>query len=261
VQRTRQITATSGSDFGLPLVGLQRERRRTTEALRRRESLLVLGPRGCGKTKVISTILENESGTRGIVYVVFPPTMHELLVSLARALIATGHGALTGLSGAGTDLQKWCSKQTSVHLRGLLWTALEAEPRILILDGIENASFQPYRFLQRLYHAPGMAIVAVARSPFSLGALGRLFWDPRQTANFQPLSEQESAELFEAAADRFRLRRLDLDEFREKVLESAHGNPGEIVEMCRLAADPQYESGRYIKFAPLRIDALMNLGH
>jgi hypothetical protein len=27
--------------------------------------------------------------------------------------------------------------------------------------------------------------------------------------------------------------------------------------MCRLAAQPQYVSGRYIKFTPLRIDAVM----
>jgi hypothetical protein len=53
------------------------------------------------------------------------------------------------------------------------------------------------------------------------------------------------------------LRDLDLDEFGNKALESAHGNPGQIIEMCRLAAQPQYQSGRYIKFAPLRIDTVM----
>ena len=50
---------------------------------------------------------------------------------------------------------------------------------------------------------------------------------------------------------------LDLDEFREKVLESAHGRPGQIIEMCRLATQPQYLAGRYVKFAPLRIDKLI----
>jgi hypothetical protein len=250
------VTAASGADYGLPLVGLGRERRRIAEAVRCRESLLISGPRGCGKTRVIATVLEDAAAMEGIVYLAFPPAMHDLLAALARALITSGHRALTLLAGASTNLEM----QTSVHLRGLLWTALEAEPRILILDGIENAGFQPYRFLQRLYHAPGMAIVATARSPLSLGALGRLFWNPRQTVNFQPLSERESAKLFEAAVDRFRLRHLDLDRFREKVLESACGNPGEIVEMCRLAANPQYLSGHHVKFAPLRIDALMNIG-
>jgi hypothetical protein len=27
--------------------------------------------------------------------------------------------------------------------------------------------------------------------------------------------------------------------------------------MCRLAAQPQYHAGRYIKFSPLRIDTVM----
>ena len=56
--------------------------------------------------------------------------------------------------------------------------------------------------------------------------------------------------------DHFKLRQLDLDEFREKVLESARGNPGQIIEMCRLAAQPQYHAGRYIKFSAIRIDTV-----
>ena len=71
------------------------------------------------------------------------------------------------------------------------------------------------------------------------------------------LQERDAEHLFEAAADHFQLRNLDLNEFREKVLESARGNPGQILEMCRLAAQPQYHAGRYIKFAPLRFDTVM----
>jgi len=54
--------------------------------------------------------------------------------------------------------------------------ALEAEPAILFLDGIDGAGFRTYRFLQRLYYARGMAVCAAARDLRSLGALSRLFW-------------------------------------------------------------------------------------
>jgi hypothetical protein len=30
--------------------------------------------------------------------------------------------------------------------------------------------------------------------------------------------------------------------------------------MCRLAAQPQYRSGRYVKFSPLRIDTVIKFG-
>jgi len=59
------------------------------------------------------------------------------------------------------------------------------------------------------------------------------------------------------AADYFGLRQYDIEDFREKVLESAHGNPGQILEMCRLATDPRYVAGTYIKFTPLRIDTVI----
>lgn len=130
----------------------------------------------------------------------------------------------------------------------------------MILDGIQRAGHQTYRFLQRLYFVRGMTMVVTARDHLHLGELVRLFWDPSQTCHIQPLSEAEALRLFEAAADRFRLRELCLDDFREKVLNSAKGNPGQIAEMCRFAANPMYVTGtRHIKFAPLRIDVMMRL--
>jgi hypothetical protein len=102
-----------------------------------------------------------------------------------------------------------------------------------------------------------MALFAASRDAFSLGTLARLFWNPANALHIPPFHEHDAEQLFEAAADRFQLRHLDLAEFRYKVLESARGNPGQIIEMCRLAARPQYHSGRYIKFSPLRIDTVM----
>ncbi|HXN50069.1 MAG TPA: hypothetical protein VN893_25685 [Bryobacteraceae bacterium] len=146
--------------------------------------------------------------------------------------------------------------QTSVHLRGLIWSALAASPRLLVLDGIDGSSLQAYRFFQRLYHTPGMTMIAISRDPVRLGALHRLFWDPRSTLEMTPLSDPEAATLFDLAADRFGLREFDLADFRPRVLDSARGNPGQIVEMCRMAREQQYRAGKHILFAPLRIDLM-----
>jgi hypothetical protein len=74
----------------------------------------------------------------------------------------------------------------------------------------------------------------------SLGAVGRLFWDPRAIRHLGPLHHADAGDLFDLAADHFRLRDLDLAEFRDKALESAEGNPGQIIEMCRMASNPIY---------------------
>jgi hypothetical protein len=90
-----------------------------------------------------------------------------------------------------------------------------------------------------------------------MGALNRLLWDPERMLRIAPLNVRDAADLFDSAADHFKLGNLSLNGFREKVLECANGNPGQIIEMCRLATQPQYLAGRHVKFAPLRIDAFI----
>jgi hypothetical protein len=229
---------TKGPQF--PLIGLSKERERLLAAVRKRESALLLGPAGSGKTKLLKLALESGGGSA--LYVPYVPVPHELLASLARALLP-GNASLS----------------TSVRLRGLLWNHLEANPRLILLDGVHGASHRVYRFFQRLYYAPGTAIIATARDLPALGALRRLFWDPRHVIHLQPLADADARRLFELAVEAFHLHAVELHEFRDQVLESAKGNPGQIIEMCRLAGDPEYRSGRRVKFAPLRMDAMIRL--
>ena len=238
----------------LPFVGMAKETERLSLAFGAGDPLLLLGPQGSGKTRLIQEAL---SRNRKVLYIAWEPTLHALLTAMARALIAARHTSFIGRAKPSTDPEAWLAAQTSIHLKGLLWTALESSPAPMMLDGIAGAGFPTYGFLQRIYHAPGMALFAASRDALSSGALARLFWNPAKALHIPPLHGRDAEQLFEAAADHFRLRQLDLDEFREKVLESAGGNPGQIVEMCRLAAQPQYHAGRYIKFSPLRIDTVM----
>jgi AAA domain (dynein-related subfamily) len=230
--------ARSAAEF--PLLGLETERSRIALALRRRQPLLVLGPAGSGKTALIRLAIVG--AVQEALYLKYSANLHRLLADLARLALRKAYDY---------------SRETSVRLKGLLWTALEAEPRILVLDGVERVSFPTYRFFQRLYHAEGMTLIVAARSATLLGAMGRLFWDPRASIHVPPLTHAHASQLFDLAAGRFELGHLDLEEFRGKALESANGNPGQIIEMCRLASNPIYVSGRHIKFAPLRMDALM----
>jgi hypothetical protein len=270
----------------IPFIGMAKETERLSSAFGAGDPLLLLGPQGSGKTRLIQEAL---SGNRRVLYIAWVPALHDLLTAMARALIAARHadfvsrvgvpsaapsGARTvapsgvvsagvptavprGLPSGPADPGAWLAAQTSLHLKGILWTALEKSPVPMMLDGIAGASFPAYRFLQRIYHTPGMALFAASRDALSLGALARLFWNPAKVMNIPPLPERDAQQLFEAAAGHFKLRTLDLDDFREKVLESARGNPGQIIEMCRLAAEPRYHAGRHIKFSPLRIDTLM----
>ncbi len=230
-----------------PLVGLGQEQRRIETALRSGESLLVLGPQGSGKTHLLR---ECSRAVPGTAFVQYADNFHLLLQALAGGLVDAGHQRI---------LSRLTSRpgQTSVRLRGILWNALEEEPARIVVDGIDSASFPVLRFFQRIYFVRGMSIVVSARDALRLGALARLFWDPRKTLQLKPLSAAASAEVFDRAAYMYGVRGANLEEFRDRVLESAAGIGGQIVAMCRLASRPEYltASGR-IKFELVRIDCL-----
>ncbi len=232
---------------------MEKELQRLSLAFRNREPLLVLGPQGSGKTRLIHEALRRNAN---VLYVVWEPTLHALLAAIARTLIGARHADFLRRAKPGADAPRWLAAQSSIRLKGLVWGAIESSPVPIILDGISGAGFPTYRFLQRIYHTPGMALFAASRDAFRLGALARLFWNPGQMLNIPPLHEREAEQLFETAADHFKLRNLDLDEFRDKVLESARGTPGQIIEMCRLATQAQYLSGRHVRFSALRIDTV-----
>lgn len=241
----------------LPRIGLAREREALERALDRRESLLLLGPAGCGKTTLLKSLLRPQPRADVLAYIPRFDTPHSLLLSLARELFRSGHEPFRTLAAAGADWETWLKRQTSSHLRGLLWESIERKPGMILLDHLSKPGRQTYRFLQRLCFTPGMGIVGAARERQDVGELRGLFWDPRQTVRVQPLSKEESLQLFEAAAAHYGLNGLALEEFRHKVLECAAGNPGQIVAMCRLASDPRYQAGTYIKFSLIRIEAKM----
>ena len=241
-------------DPHLPLIGRGKERARVHSALAGGEPLLLSGSAGIGKTRLLRETLRAHPT---ILYVEWQSTLHGLLVALSRALIQAQHAEFLLRARPGKDAEFWLGQQSSIRLKGLLWSAVETNPIPIVLDGVAGAGIPTYRFLQRVYHARGMALFAASRDLMTLGALGRLYWDPARILNILPLHERDAAQLFDRAAGHFKLHHLDLSDFREKVLESAHGNPGQIIEMCRRATESKYVSGRYVKFALLRIDTMM----
>ncbi len=224
------------------MVGRRDELKALLPALESRQSRLIVGPVGMGKTRLIEEGLAG-SGRRAV-RVQQPPVLHYLLVRLAEQL------------GCRSARYSSAARATSIHLKPLVLNALRAKPAVVIVENLESRDPRMYRFLQELYYIPGAGLMVTARSMDRIGHVRKLLWDPRERIAMKPLSRPESIELFEEAARALHLESFDLEDFRNKVIEAAHGNPGKIMAMCRLATDPQYRSGRYIKFLPLRMDML-----
>lgn len=229
----------------LPFVGRREELENLTSSLRHRRSRLVLGPPGIGKTRLLQEAIR----LAGEPYILAPqPTvLHSLLVILARQI------------GCRIKDTQPLERLTSIRLKPLVLEWLRSSPRCVLIEDVAHADPRMYRFLQELYYVPRACLIVTATTRDSLGFLRKLLWDPREEISLAPLSRSDTQCLFDAAADEFDLRSLNLHEFRRKVLAAARGNPGQIVSMCRLAGRPEYRSGRHIKFLPLRIDMLSSM--
>jgi hypothetical protein len=224
------------------MAGRRDEMKAVSSALKLRQSRLIVGPPGIGKTRLLNEC--TASCGQPVLRVERPPVLHHLLVRMAEQLGCRS----TRFSSPG--------KATSIHLKPLVMNALRAKPGSVIVENLESRDPRMYRFLQELYYLPDASLVVTARSIDRIGYVRKLLWDPRETIVMKPLARPESLALFEEATRIFRLESFDLDDFRHKVMNAARGNPGQIIAMCRLAAQPEYQSGRHIKFLPLRIDML-----
>ena len=231
-----------GVAHGLPLVG-RRAELRALRAMLQRGRALVLGPRGIGKTRLLEEAARESP-------------MRPVLVRGAHALHPLLEQLLPQIA-AGPASARELRRLPSQTLQARALEALHARPAWLVLDEPAFCDARCYRFLERVSWIGGCCIAAATPARAQLGYLSRLLWDPREELTLGPLSRAASARLLEEAIQTFRLAGLGpLDDFRRKALAASEGNPGRIVSLCRLAAQPQYWQGGRLLFAPLWIDAL-----
>jgi hypothetical protein len=231
-----------GPALELKFVGRKNEVKGLSAAVRSRQSRLVTGAPGIGKTRLVAESLIRSG--QPFVRIERAPVLHDLLARLAQEL------------GCRSNRFSDVARAPTLHLKPLVLGELRDNPRCVIVEDVGNADPRMYRFLQELYYVPGSCLVVTARLREAVGHLRKLLWDPRETIELPPLTNAESLSLFEEASRIFGLESLDIEDFRQKAIRAARGNPGQIVAMCRLAREPEYHYGRRIKFLPLRIDAL-----
>lgn len=245
-------------------LGRREELARVQEAVQARESLLIWGAAGSGKSALVRQAISQmpEKVARRCLRASGNGTPQEILRSIAQGL---AEDPLFGSkfradTGYGASFSHWVNEQTSLRLRGLLYRAAAAGEYWIFLEDLAPMTHMLARIVKELILYQRTPIYAIASewtyNELSHGA--QLYWNYRQRLHVGPLSVPAAKELLEFSIRQFALSRLDLNGFREDILEFSGLLPGAIVTMCEAAADSHYHFEGRIKTKLLHVDYLVD---
>lgn len=247
------------------LVGRTDELRALRAAIQRCESRLVWGPRDAGKTALIKTgISELPDAERWhCIYWTGAASRRQLLSHFVGRLYELGDSFVrrkVHADGATeASLNRWLHRQTSLRLRGLVFTASTQGAYRFFLDHLPPPTHNMARLMKEIMYRCKTPIYLAARD-FSQGEIGyarSLYWNDGLRIRLNPLAEGIAREFLEECIRKFGLESLDLEGFREDILRLSGHLPGSIVKMCELASFGRYHYGDNIKVKLVHIDYLM----
>jgi hypothetical protein len=247
------------------VVGRKEELRELLTAIQKGESRLVWGPMDTGKTTLIRAAISElpDAERQNCVYWSGAASGRQLLYHFVGQLYERGDPRVRRKAHADgateSTLHRWLNEQSSLRLRGLLFTASTAGDYRFFVDHFLPATHNMARLMKEIMYRCETPVYLVARgmSRQEIGYAWSLYWNDSLRLHLGPLREREAREVLELCIQDFGLNSLDLKGFREDVLRLSGLMPGSIVKMSRLAADSRYHYGDRIKIKLVHVDYLM----
>jgi len=247
------------------LVGRREELRVLRVAIQKRESRLLWGSMDTGKTALVKTAISElpDAEQQKCVYWAGAASGRQLLSYFVGQLYEKGDSYVRrkvhadGASDA--SLHRWLSKQSSLRLRGILFTASASGDYRFFVDHFPAPTHNMTRLMKEIMYQCGTPVYLVARgiSHQEIGYAWSLYWNDSLRLHLGPLRKKHARDLLELCIRDFGLNSLDLEDFREDVLRLSGLLPGSIVKMSKLAANSRYHYGDRIKIKLVHVDYLM----
>ncbi|MGD0225993.1 MAG: ATP-binding protein [Terriglobia bacterium] len=248
------------------MIDRKAESLRLHQAIRKRESLLICGPAGVGKTALISKVLAELPGVmaRSVIFVDgvigLRPFLRALLHNLHAAEDSTLRKQLRAEGVGQEGFKKWLKSQRTSRLKGVVYRSMQIASYWVFLDHVPPLTLAVAKVVRELVWMRNTPVYLVTRGSGleEVGHVANTYWGEHQRLILGPLHESAARELLESCIRRFDLARLKLDDFRDAVLSMSGCNPGVLVRMCELAAEPRYHFDSRIKTRLIHIDYLMS---
>ena len=218
-----------------------------------------------GKTALVKASISELPGAerRKCVYGAGTATGRELISYFVGQLYVKGDSYVRkkvhadGASDA--SLYRWLNRQSSLRLRGILFTASTAGDYRFFVDHFPPPTRNMAHLMKEIMCRCETPVYLIARgmSQQEVGYAWGLYWNESLRLQLGPLHEKHARELLEFCIRDFGLNLLDLEDFRKEVLRLSGLLPGAISKMSRLATDSRYRFGDRIKIKLVHVDYLL----
>jgi hypothetical protein len=214
----------------------------------KRKSMLVFGPEGVGKTRLLLTFVQNQPFA---LYVSPIRSPRDLMMALIQDLRRLDKRELRLPSNAN-------SLSTS-SLKGIVQRALAEFPVMLVLDHLAGPSRVVTGIIKEFSDYGRRPIHFAARTPHmeDIGTLQPMCADRSERLEIRNFGPAVALEFAKREAERTGLWASNLDSALHSLVEWSDGNPGSILQMLKMADLPRYRMGDQIKAHVLYLDFRM----
>jgi len=245
-------------------LGRETELARLEQAIRKRESLLIWGSPDSGKSVLVSQAIARLplKEARWCIRAKGNGSPQDILRSIAEGFAEDPlfKAKFRADTGYGASFSHWVRTQTSLRLRGLLYSAAKEGQYRIFLEDLAAMTHMLARIAKEVMWNQATPIYAIARG-FSYTEVGnavQLYWNDRLRLHVGALPSHAAKELLEFSIRQNGLSRFDLEGFREDILAFSGMLPGAIVRMCEAATRSHYHFEGRIKTRLLHVDYLVN---
>jgi hypothetical protein len=212
-----------------------------------RKSMLVFGPEGVGKSRLLRKFVESHPLA---LYVAQMRAPREFLFALLQAI----HSADEGINVPGN-----IAALSSSSLKGIVHRTLDTHPFLMVLDHLDAPSRVVTGMIRDLHYYGRTPVIFASRSPHmeDIGALRPLCANKSERLELKNWPMQIALEFARRNAERSQIRASNLETILPMLVEWSEGNPGAILQMLKMAQLPQYRAGNQIKAHILYVDYRM----
>lgn len=247
------------------IVGREQEMQALRTAIQKRESKLIWGRSDAGKTYLIQQVVAelSQADRRKCIYCAGAPSGRQLVAHFLRGLYLLGDPLVCRKVHADRadeiTLDRWINNQSLLRLRGILFSASEQGEYRFFVDHLPVPTHKMAHLMKEIMNRCRTPIYFTGHgySQREIGYAWSLYWTDEYRIRLDPLKDVYARELLEICIRKFGLSSLDLEGFREDILNFSGRLPGSIVKMCLLASNPHYHYGAQVKVKLVHVDYLL----